>query len=121
MITQGTGGVSIFTLLLAAANRTTKAIITSSSDEKLAAIKEKFSTSTFKVEGYNYRTYPDQADEVKRLTDGKGVDMVVNNVGPGSLPADLDSLKPQKGVITLVGFLGGLSGDWEPSALLAAI
>ncbi|EAQ83594.1 hypothetical protein CHGG_09998 [Chaetomium globosum CBS 148.51] len=70
---------------------------------------------------YNYRTNPDQVAEVQRLTGGKGVDYVVNNNGPPGIPADIDSLVPSDGVISIVGFLGGRSADWNPGKLLALI
>ncbi|KAK0629542.1 hypothetical protein B0T17DRAFT_615304 [Bombardia bombarda] len=114
VLLQGTGGVSMFGLLLAIAAGI-KPIISSSSDEKLEAIK-KLSPS---IMGYNYRKNPDQAAEVKRLTDGLGVDIVVNNSGPGSIPGDIASLAAADGAITMVGFLEGFGGDWEPSLLLS--
>jgi NADPH:quinone reductase-like Zn-dependent oxidoreductase len=92
-------------------------IITSSSDTKLEAIK-KLSPL---VKGFNYRTHPDQAEEVKQLTDGKGVDIVINNTGAASFPADLASLKGAGGTISLVGFLDQKKADWLPDAILGLI
>ena len=114
----GTGGVSMFALLIALAGGL-KPIITSSSDEKLAALTEKLGTPD--LVGYNYRTNLDQVTEVKRLTGGKGVDFVVNNNGPPGIPADIDSLVHSYGVISIVGFLGGRSADWNPGKLLSLI
>jgi NADPH:quinone reductase-like Zn-dependent oxidoreductase len=114
----GTGGVSMFALLIALAGGL-KPIITSSSDEKLAALATKLGTPD--LVGYNYRTNPDQVAEVKRLTGGKGVDFVVNNNGPPGIPADIDSLVHSYGVISIVGFLGGRSADWNPGKLLSLI
>ncbi|KAL1617214.1 hypothetical protein SLS54_007992 [Diplodia seriata] len=92
-----------------------KPIITSSSDEKLEAIK-KLSPA---VEGINYKKHADVAAEVLRLTDGKGVDIVVNNTGMGSFPSDFASLRKRYGTISWVGFLEGFKGDWDPSHLFA--
>ncbi|KKY27085.1 putative alcohol dehydrogenase [Diplodia seriata] len=111
---QGTGGVSMFALQLCIAAGI-KPIITSSSDEKLEAIK-KLSPA---VEGINYKKHADVAAEVLRLTEGKGVDIVVNNTGMGSFPSDFASLRKRYGTISWVGFLEGFKGDWDPSHLFA--
>ncbi|KAH6847755.1 hypothetical protein B0I37DRAFT_431554 [Chaetomium sp. MPI-CAGE-AT-0009] len=118
VLIQGTGGVGMFALLIALAGGL-KPIITSSSDEKLAALPTKLGVSD--LASYNYRTNPDQVAEVQRLTRGKGVDFVVNNNGPPGIPADIDSLVPSYGVISLVGFLAGISADWNPGKLLSLI
>ncbi|KAK3368701.1 alcohol dehydrogenase [Podospora didyma] len=116
---QGTGGVSMFALLLALAGGITP-VISSSSDQKLDAIKKLGPPGA--VLGYNYRTKPDQAAAVKALVPGgRGVDIVVNNVGPLSIPADIETLTARNGTISLVGFLGGLTADWSPDQILHLI
>lgn len=89
-------------------------IITSSSDEKLAAIKKLHPS----VQGINYKTTPDVSAEARRLTNGRGVDVVVNNTGPASLLKDIDALRQKNGHIALLGFLEGLTANWDPNALL---
>ncbi|EWG45960.1 hypothetical protein FVEG_06591 [Fusarium verticillioides 7600] len=111
---QGTGGVSMFALLICVAAGI-QPIITSSSDEKLQAIKKLGS----KVHGINYKTTRDQASEVSRLTDSQGVDFVVNNTGPASIPQDISFLRQRGGTVSLVGFLDGTGGDWQPAAIMA--
>ncbi|KAK0660868.1 hypothetical protein QBC41DRAFT_37743 [Cercophora samala] len=111
---QGTGGVSLFALLICLAAGI-KPIITSSSDKKLQDIR-KLSPD---VQTINYKTVSDQASEVKRLTGGKGVDFVINNTGPASLPEDISFLRQRGGIVSLVGFLAGVGGDWHPSAIMA--
>lgn len=103
----------MFSLLLCVAAGI-RPVITSSSDDKLAAIK-KLDPS---VRGLNYKTVSDQASEIKRLTDGRGVDFVVNNTGVGSIPDDISFLAPRGGTISLVGFLAGFDADWEPKKLM---
>ncbi|KAI5863923.1 hypothetical protein GGS23DRAFT_596411 [Durotheca rogersii] len=110
---QGTGGVSMFALLICLAAGI-RPIITSSSDAKLAAV-QKLSPE---VRGVNYKTTPDVRAEALRLTDGRGVDVLVNNVGPASVPDDVASLR-QRGVLSFVGFLGGVTGQLDPSLLFA--
>jgi NADPH:quinone reductase-like Zn-dependent oxidoreductase len=114
MMTQGTGGVSLFALLICLAAGI-RPIITSSSDEKLKDIQKLGAD----VRTINYKTVSDQAGEVKRLTDGKGVDFVINNTGPASFPEDVSFLRQRGGVVSLVGFLAGTNGDWQPSAIMA--
>ena len=114
----GTGGVSAFALLIALAGGL-KPIITSSSDDKLEGLRRKLGAPD--LLGYNYRTNPDQVAEVHRLTGGKGVDIIVNNNGPAGIPADLDSLVPYYGTISIVGFLAGTSANWDAGKLLTLI
>lgn len=90
-------------------------IITSSSDEKLESIK-KLSPS---ILGINYKTTPDVVAEVLRITDGKGVDVVVNNTGPASMPADIAMLRARGGIVSLVGFLEGVQASWDPVNIMA--
>ncbi|KZL74892.1 alcohol dehydrogenase [Colletotrichum incanum] len=111
---QGTGGVSLFALLLCLASGI-KPIITSSSDEKLEEIKKLDPN----VHGINYKTTTDQKAEILRATNGKGVDFVVNNTGPGSIPEDIGFLRQKGGTVSLVGFLDGGNGNWEPNAIMA--
>jgi NADPH:quinone reductase-like Zn-dependent oxidoreductase len=89
-------------------------IITSSSDKKLQDLRKLGDD----VRTINYKTTSNQASEVDRLTDGKGVDFVVNNTGPASIPEDLSFLRRRGGLVSLVGFLAGTNGDWEPSAIM---
>ncbi|KAF4973452.1 hypothetical protein FSARC_277 [Fusarium sarcochroum] len=111
---QGTGGVSMFTLLLCDAAGVVP-IITSSSDEKLENIKK----SCPRAQTINYKTTSDQAGEVMRITNGQGVDVVINNTGIASIPSDIASLRKRGGRISLVGFLEGLTAEWKPETLLA--
>lgn len=112
----GTGGVSLFALLICLAAGI-QPIITSSSDKKLEDIRNQLGPDV--VRTINYRTVSDQAAEVQRLTNGKGVDFVVNNTGPASIPQDISFLRQRGGLVSLVGFLEGFGGDWQPSAMMA--
>lgn len=105
---QGTGGVSVFATILCLAAGIIP-VVTSSSDEKLARIKA-IGTEACPVLGINYRTHPDWAEEALKLTNGKGVDVLVNNVGITSIEQSFKSLCKFGGAISLVGFLGGF-GD----------
>jgi NADPH:quinone reductase-like Zn-dependent oxidoreductase len=103
---QGTGGVSMFGLILCLAAGI-KPIMTSSSDAKLAEVK-KLGSQENPVLGINYSTHPDWDVEAKKLTDGLGVDVVVNNVGYAAMEKSIEVLVRRHGIISLVGFLGGM-------------
>jgi NADPH:quinone reductase-like Zn-dependent oxidoreductase len=92
-----------------------KPIVTSSSNAKLEKLKQ-----LGDIEGINYKTNPDIVAEVLRLTDGKGVDYVINNAGLSSIPTDLQMLR-KGGSIALVGFLTGFEADFSPFILMTLI
>jgi NADPH:quinone reductase-like Zn-dependent oxidoreductase len=77
VLTQGTGGVSIFALQFAKAAGA-RVISTSSSDEKLERLKALGADHLI-----NYKTTPDWGKKAKALTGGRGVDEVVEIGGPG--------------------------------------
>jgi len=85
MVTIGTGGVSVFAAQWGKMMRA-RVIITSSSDEKIARMKDIGADA-----GINYRTHPDWHDAVMDLTDGKGANLVVNTVGMAELDGCLQS------------------------------
>ncbi|KAG2164395.1 hypothetical protein VTO58DRAFT_102917 [Aureobasidium pullulans] len=114
---QGTGGVSLFSLLLCLPLGITP-IMTSSSDEKLAGL-QKLAKDGQKIHSINYRNTPDWAEEALKLTDGKGVDVLVNNVGTSSMDQSFKALK-RFGTISLVGFLGG-TPDKMPDVTMAIL
>ena len=98
-------------LLLTAAG--IKTIITSSSDDKLEWIK-KLSPL---VRGINYKTNPDVSEEVKRLTNGRGAKIIINNAGVPTMPSNISALA-MDGTISIVGFLGGFDADWKPGVIM---
>lgn len=98
---QGTGGVSMFALKLARAAGL-KVILTSSSDEKLKSMREKFPSPPLLT--VNYGKNPAWHDEVLKLTDGTGVDLVIEVGGTQSLVKSLQCTR-RGGVISQVGYL----------------
>lgn len=88
-------------------------IITSSSDTKI----EKLQTLG-NVQGINYKTHPNIAAEVFHITQGRGVDYVVNNIGLPSIASDIEVLR-KSGSIALVGFLGGFDTSDSITVLMA--
>ena len=86
-------------------------IVTSKSDQKIARAKELGAS-----EGINYKTTPDWDKRVRELTGGKGVDMIVEVGGAGTLPASLKAVRIG-GYIAVIGILTG-SGDINPVPIL---
>lgn len=107
----GTGGVSIWALQLAKAAGL-RAIITSSSDEKLRHARNLGADDTI-----NYVTIPDWQHEVLRLTGGCGVDMVLEVGGQGTLTRSIASTR-MGGTIAIIGGVSGFGGEFQPFALI---
>ncbi|WP_166263474.1 zinc-dependent alcohol dehydrogenase family protein [Marinobacter caseinilyticus] len=112
VLTLGTGGVSIFALQFAKLMGA-QVIATSSSDQKLERLKALGADHTI-----NYKTTPAWGQRVKDLTDGQGVDHVVEVGGPGTLPESIDAVRIG-GHISLIGVLTGRSGEVPTSKLMA--
>ncbi len=107
ILVQGTGGVSIFALqfgLLAGA----RVIATSSSDEKLARVRALGARETV-----NYVRTPDWAERVLELTDGTGVDHVVEVGGLGTMEQSFKATRPG-GRVSLIGVLTGFETKVDP-------
>jgi NADPH:quinone reductase-like Zn-dependent oxidoreductase len=111
VLVLGTGGVSIFALQFARLHGA-RVIATSSSDEKLAKAK-KLGAS----DGINYKTTPAWEKSVLELTDGRGVDFVVEVGGAGTLAQSMKAVKPG-GQISLIGVLSGGAGQINPLPIL---
>ena len=110
ILVLGTGGVSIFALQFAGIAGA-RAIITSSSDAKLERARELGAAHCI-----NYKTTPDWEKRVLELTDGVGVDQVVEVGGVGTLEKSLQAVRVG-GYVSLIGVLTG-SGTMDPMAIL---
>jgi NADPH:quinone reductase-like Zn-dependent oxidoreductase len=108
VLTQGTGGVSIFAVQFAKAAGAT-VIATSSSDTKLARLKELGADHLI-----NYRTDPKWGRSAAALA-GQGVDAVVEVGGPGTLSQSIHACRVG-GHVSLIGVLTGVAGE-VPTAL----
>ncbi|KAL7816698.1 NAD(P)-binding protein [Trichoderma gracile] len=100
VLVQGTGGVSIIALRLAARAGAT-VIATSSSDAKLSRARELGAHHVI-----NYKENIDWEKQVLDLTGGLGVDIVVEQGGAQTLLQSVQSVK-REGQISQVGFLSG--------------
>ena len=105
----GTGGVSIFALQFAHAAGA-RVIATSSSDDKLVKAKALGAS-----DGINYRQHPEWQNEVMALTNGRGVDHVVEVGGAGTLARSVESARIG-GQVHLIGVLTG--GEINPVPVL---
>jgi len=96
----GTGGVSTFALQFAKALGA-RVIVTSASDEKLEHAR-----SLGADEVINYRNTPEWGLAAKELTDGRGVDVVVEVSGTGTLGQSFKAIR-RGGHIPIIGALAG--------------
>lgn len=110
VLVLGTGGVSIFALQFARAAGAS-VVVTSSSDSKLERAAKLGASGLV-----NYKTNPDWEKEVLRVTNGKGVDCVVEVGGVGTLARSYRSIG-FGGKVCLIGILAGFEGDTNPHPL----
>ncbi|EPQ55961.1 NAD P-binding protein [Gloeophyllum trabeum ATCC 11539] len=102
VLVLGTGGVSIFALQIAKVSGA-EVIVTSASDEKLEQAKKLGAKHVI-----NYKKTPDWEKEVLKLTNGRGVDHVIEVGGPGTFDKSIESVRVQ-GNIHIIGFLAGVT------------
>lgn len=135
VLTQGTGGVSIFALQVRGFCRNAdqapenpflvftqpqfakaagaRVISTTSSPQKAEILKRLGADHVL-----DYKKNPKWGESAKALTPDKaGVQHIIEVGGPNTIAQSLIAIKPE-GVITVIGFLGGSSKD-EPSFLQA--
>ncbi|MDR2308986.1 MAG: NAD(P)-dependent alcohol dehydrogenase [Paucimonas sp.] len=104
VLVQGTGGVSIFALQFAKLAGAT-VIATSSSDAKLERLKALGADHLI-----NYKTTPAWGEKVRALTDGRGVDHVIEVGGPATLEQSMVAARIG-GHVSLIGILTGVAGQ----------
>lgn len=104
LLALGTGGVSIFGLQLAK-TLGARVLITSSSDDKLERARELGADALI-----NYRRDPEWGKAARDLTDGRGVDHVLEVGGAATFGHSLKAVRPG-GTISIIGNLGGGSTE----------
>ncbi len=102
----GTGGVSMFALAFAKALGA-RVIVTSSADEKLERARALGADETI-----NYKAEARWDKIARDMTDGVGVDHVVEVGGAGTINLSLSAVRPS-GRVSLIGVLAG--GDSQPN------
>jgi NADPH:quinone reductase-like Zn-dependent oxidoreductase len=100
----GTGGVSLFALQFAKAAGA-RVIATSSSEAKLEKLERLGADAVI-----NYKAVPDWGRKAKDLTDGRGVDHVIEVGGPATLTQSIAACRTG-GPIALIGVLTGFAGE----------
>ena len=111
VLVQGTGGVSIFALQFARLAGA-RVIVTSSSDQKLKKAEGLGASDLI-----NYKSTPDWDQKAVELTNGIGVDHIVEVGGPGTLGRSLNAVRVG-GRISLIGLLTGPEGTVNPMPIL---
>ncbi len=104
VLVQGTGGVSLFALQFAKLHGAA-VIATSSSDAKLERARALGADHLI-----NYRSTPEWGKAVRALTDGRGVDHVVEVGGAGTLAQSIRATRAS-GTISLIGVLSGAASE----------
>jgi len=112
VLLQGTGGVSIFGLQFARAMGI-RAVITSSSDEKLARAK-----TLGAAFGINYKTTPDWDKAAVEFAGGVGVDHVVEVGGAATLARSFHAIRVG-GKISMIGGLSGGATELNPGLIFS--
>ncbi|KAM0263360.1 hypothetical protein ACHAQJ_001216 [Trichoderma viride] len=111
LLTQGTGGVSMFALQFAKVVGA-RVIATTSSNEKAKLLHRLGADYVL-----NYHETPDWGETAKQLTGGVGVDLVVEVAGAATMNQSVASLKPD-GTLSVVGFAGGKADGAQVPSLL---
>lgn len=111
VLTQGTGGVSIFALQFAKAAGAT-VISTSSSPAKLDRLKALGADHVI-----DYKADANWGDTAKKLTGGRGVDHVVEIGGSGTMAQSMRASR-LGGHISLIGVLAGFQGEVNTAMLM---
>lgn len=112
VLVQGSGGVSVFALQLAKLAGA-KVIATSSSEAKMAKLKQLGADEVI-----NYRTDPQWSQTVLEMTDGVGVDHVVEVGGPATLAQSIAATRVS-GHIAVIGVLSGINSELPLASALA--
>lgn len=111
LIHGGSSGIGTFAIQIAKYHGV-RVFVTAGSEEKLAACKQYGADVCI-----NYKT-EDFVARVKEETEGKGVDVILDNVGGPYFQKNLDSLNVD-GRLFIIGFMGGTVAQVNLSCLLA--
>jgi len=106
VLTQGTGGVSLFALQFAKLAGA-RVIAASSTPERLQRLRELGADEVI-----NYREEPEWGRRARVLTGGRGVDHVVEVGGAGTLAQSVRAVRVG-GTLSLIGVLGGAKPDFN--------
>ncbi|KAK1621319.1 hypothetical protein QYE76_026836 [Lolium multiflorum] len=111
LIHGGSSGIGTFAIQIAK-HLGIKVFVTAGSEEKLAACKDLGADVCI-----NYKTQ-DFVAHIKEETDGKGVDVILDNIGGSYLQCNLNSLAVD-GRLFIIGFMGGVVTEVNLAVMLA--
>ncbi|CAM0942826.1 unnamed protein product [Alopecurus aequalis] len=111
LIHGGSSGIGTFAIQIAK-HLGIKVFVTAGSEEKLAACKDLGADVCI-----NYKT-EDFVARIKEETDGKGVDVILDNIGGSYLQRNLNSLAVD-GRLFIIGFMGGTVTEVNLGVMLA--
>ncbi|TNM41996.1 NAD(P)H-quinone oxidoreductase [Nocardioides albidus] len=111
LVHGGGGGIGTFAIQLAAASGA-RVFTTAGSEDKLARCRELGAEVAI-----NYRE-DDFVDVVRRATDGRGADVVLDNMGAKYLSRNVDVLADE-GRLVVIGMQGGTKAELDIARLLA--
>ncbi|XP_048536666.1 quinone oxidoreductase PIG3-like [Triticum urartu] len=111
LIHGGSSGIGTFAIQIAK-HLGVKVFVTAGSEEKLAACKDLGADVCI-----NYKA-EDFVARIKEETDGKGVDVILDNIGASYLQRNLNSLAVD-GRLFIIGFMGGVTTEVNLQAMLA--
>ena len=110
LVHGGGGGIGTFAIQLVS-QLGSQVLTTAGSEAKLARCAELGADVTI-----NYREQ-DFVEVVKESTDGRGVDVILDNMGAKYLPRNVDALATE-GRLVIIGMQGGVKGDLDIARLL---
>ncbi len=110
LIQGGSSGIGVTAIQLAKAMGAT-VIVTAGSDDKCAACLQLGADHAI-----NYKTQ-DFKDEVKRITDGEGVDVILDMVGGDYVAREVESLA-EDGRIVIIAVQGGTKSSFNAGLVL---
>lgn len=115
VLTQGTGGVSVFAVQFAKAAGA-RVVATTGSPEKVALLERLGADHVI-----NYRETSDWGTKAKQLTpNGIGFDHIIEVSGPTSMAQSLEAVR-MEGVINIIGFVGGFHTEGGEPGFLQAL
>jgi putative PIG3 family NAD(P)H quinone oxidoreductase len=110
LVHGGGGGIGTFAIQLAH-DLGARVITTAGSAEKLDVCR-----SLGADVGIDYKQQ-DFVEEVRRATDGRGADVILDHVGAKYLPRNVETLAVE-GRLVVIGLMGGAKGELDLGALL---
>lgn len=110
LVHGGSSGIGTFAIQIAK-HHGAKVFVTAGSEEKLAACKQYGADVCI-----NYKT-EDFVARIKEETEGKGVDVILDNVGGPYFQKNLNSLNVD-GRLFIIGFMGGVDAQVNLACLL---